>query len=206
MSVSHALRAPQARRLRKTSWRNPRLLIGVLLVFSSIALVVLLVASQDRTVRVYAADRQLSTGTVLDVDDLRIVNVHLDIVAERYISAEAGVPAEAQLSRPVGEGELLPHSALVSLGEDGRQPITVEVDHALSSAVQAGRLVDVWAVSEVIAAAAEVVEIRESASTFGTSGRVTVELLVDSDELPDLLEVQGRGDALTVLLADMGNR
>lgn len=206
MSTAHALRAPQARRLRKPSWRNPRLLIGALLVFASVGLVVLLVAAQDRTVPVYAADRQLSTGSVLDADDLRIVNVHLDTVADRYISAEAAVPTEAQLSRPVGEGELIPHSALVSLGEDGRQPVTVEVDHALSSAVEAGRLVDLWAVSDVIAAAAEVVEIRESSSSFGTGGGLTIELLVDSDELPDLLEAQGRGDALTVLLADMGNQ
>lgn len=206
MSTAHALRAPQVRRLRSPSWRNPRLLIGALLVLSSVALVILLVAAQDRTVRVYAADRQLSTGTVLAADDLRIVNVHLDVAADRYVSAEAEVPAEAQLSRPVGEGELLPHSALVSLGEDGRQPVTVEVDHALSSAVEVGRLVDVWAVSEVIAAAAEVVEIRESSSAFGTSGSLTIELLVDSEELPDLLDVQGRGDPLTVLLANMGNR
>ncbi len=208
------LRPPPARRLRGPSWRDPRLLVGLLLIVASVVSVVLLVAAQDRTVPVYAADRGLSTGATLEADDLRIVNVQLDAASEHYISAEAGVPPDAQLSRPVGEGELLPSSALVAGDADGRQPVTVEVEHTLSGSVEAGRLVDVWTASgfssaeaqgdvSLIAAAAEVADIWESQSTFGTSGGLTIELLVDPEELPGLLTAHGRGDSVTVLPADL---
>lgn len=207
------LRAAPARRLRVPSWRNPRLLLGVLTVLSSAALMVLLVTAQDRTVPVYAAEHGLSAGTVLADDDLRVVHVHLDAVAEHYVSAESAVPEEAQLSRPVSEGELLPASALVAVGADGRRPVTVEIEHALSGAVQAGHLVDVWAAQHedqggvtLIAAAAEVADIREPPSAFGTGGGLIIELLVAPEELPELLMAQGRGDPLTVLLAELRDR
>lgn len=212
-----ALRAPPAQRLRGPTWRNPRLLFGVLLVVASVVSVVVLVTAQDRTVPVYAADRALSTGTAVSTDDLRVINVQLDAVAEHYVSAEDDVPPDAQLGRPVAEGELLPVSALVAGGTEGRQAVTVDVEHSLSGSVETGRLVDVWSASgfssteeqgsvALIASAAEVADIWESQSAFGVSGGVTIELLVSPEELPDLLTAQSRGDSVTVLLADLSDR
>lgn len=210
---SHAENGPRAspaQRLRRPTWRDPRLLIGVALVLVSIAGVLLLVNTQNRTVPVYAVDRELSTGTPLEPDDLRVVHVQLDAAAEHYLSADVEPPTDMALIRPLAEGELLPAAALGSLDSDGRQAVTVEVHHDLARSVQPGRNVDVWSASgysaqqeetevAILAAAAEVTDIRESSSTFGTSGAVTVELLVNPDEVTELLAAMGAGDTLTVL-------
>ncbi|RJN31824.1 hypothetical protein [Nesterenkonia natronophila] len=188
------------------------MLIGIALILVSVVGMTLLVNSQNRTAPVYAADRELSTGTRLSADDLHVVHVRLDAAAEHYLSAEAEPPPDVELIRPLSEGELLPAAALAAVDSQLRQAVTVEVQHDLARSVQPGRSVDVWSASgystvddtgEVtrLATAAEVTDIRESSSTFGTSAAVTVELLVDPDEVTDLLAAFGAGDALTVLPA-----
>lgn len=208
------LQAPVASRLRRPSWRDPRLIAGVLLVLVSVVGTVLLVSAQDRTVPVYAANQGLSTGTELTQEDLRIVHVQLEDSAAAYLSAEAELPENAQLIRAVGEGELLPAAALAESDPDQRQPVTVEVHHELARAVEPGRLVDVWAAGgfsgpegqgeiTLLAAASEVAEIREASSGFGAAGTLTIELLVDPGELTGLLTAFGGGDTITVLPAGL---
>lgn len=198
-------------RLRRPSWRDPRLLGGILIVLLSTAAVVALVMSQDRTTAVYAAERQLSTGDQLSDDDVRVVHVQLDDLADHYLSAADPLPAEGLLLRAVLEGELIPRTALGESDPEGRQPVTVNVEQELARAVQVGRRVDVWAATaesptdeaavERLVTDAEVIDIRETASAFGSQSAVTVELLIEVPELPDLLAAEGSAAVLSVLPA-----
>lgn len=199
-----------AQRLRRPTWRDPRLLLGVTIVVLSVLGVLALLAAQDRTVPVYAADRPLSTGDHLEREDLRTVQVHIPEAADRYVSAEEGLPEGLQLTRMVGQGEILPAAALTEVTPDGLQAVTVQAEHDLARAVQPGRLVDVWAAAGPalsegasdavqLITAAEVTDIRESSSTFGTDDSVSVELLVLSEEVTELLTAQGEGAAISVL-------
>lgn len=207
-----------AQRLRRPSWRDPRLLLGVLIVLLSVGGVVLLLAAQDRTVSVYAADRQLSTGDQLAEEDLRVVDVRLPGAGEQYLAADAQLPEELQLTRMVGAGELLPAGALAEADPHGRRAVTVTAQHDLARAVQPGRLVEVWAATnssmteeepeaQRLVVAAEVTDVRESQSTFATAEAVTVELLVPDEELSELLTAIGEGATVSVLptAADAGN-
>ena len=54
---------PPGARLSKPSWKDPRLLVGLLLVLASVAGVVALVDAADRTVEAYAATRTSSSGS-----------------------------------------------------------------------------------------------------------------------------------------------
>ena len=211
--------APQpapARRLRRPAWFDPRMIIGVGLILVSVAGVIFLLNAQNRTLPVYAADRELSTGTQLSAEDLHTVHVQLDAAAEHYLSAEAELPPDVELLRPLSEGELVPAAALGAVDQQRRQAVTVDVQHALARSVQPGRSVDVWAASgfsaleqsgevTMLATAAEVTDIRESDATFEPGAAVTVELLVDPAEVPDLLAALGAGDELTVLPAGAGD-
>jgi len=199
-----------AQRLRRPTWRDPRLILGVLIVVLSVAGVLGLLTAQDRTVPVYAADRQLSTGDHLQPEDLRTVHVYIPEAAERYVSAEDDLPEGLQLTRMVGQGEMLPADAVTDVTSTGLQAVTVQAEHDLARAVQPGRLVDVWAASGPTAsdeapdatqlvAAAEVTDVRESSSTFAAAESVTVELLVASEELSELLTAQGEGAVISVL-------
>lgn len=82
--------AVAAARLKKPSWKDPRLLIGILLVLVSIAGVIALVGSADRTTQVYTAREDIAVGQVVAAADLSIVNVRLDDVESGYVTVEGG--------------------------------------------------------------------------------------------------------------------
>ncbi|GAA1136828.1 hypothetical protein [Nesterenkonia lutea] len=205
--------APAAERLRRPSWRDPRLLAGLLIVALSIAGVIALLASQNRTTQIYAADRLLTVGERITVEDLRVVEVQIDDVAESYLSAAEELPQGSVFVAAVAEGELVPRRAVAQEDLQGRQAVTVEVEHTLARGVDPGRMVDVWAADagalgqqqevqvERIAAGSQVSAITEASGTFGAQTAVTVELLVDPDELPALLAARSSSAMLSVVPA-----
>lgn len=210
--MSAAQPTQPSHRLRRPSWRDPRLITGVLLILASVAGVATLVAAQNTTHAVYAADRTLSTGDQLTEEDLRVVQVNIDDAVGHYLSADSELPENTQLLRLVSKGELIPAAALGEGDPEGRQAVTVAIDHELARGVQPGREVDVWSTApgedaaevDLLAAAAEVAEIREPDSGFAATSTVTVELLVDPEEITEILAASGTGSAITVLPATSG--
>ena len=80
----------EARRLRPPSWRDGRLVVGVLLILASVALGVRLVAAADQRVPVFAAARTLVPGERVEAADLARVDVTLGDAAGAYLPAEGG--------------------------------------------------------------------------------------------------------------------
>lgn len=212
MSMPTADDQQAAERLRRPGWKDPRLLVGVLIVLLSVAGVTALVSSQDRTVPVYAADRAFAVGEQLSEEDLRIVDVRIDEVSDHYLSAEEAPEADLQFVSVVDEGELIPQRAVDSADPQGRQAVTLEVDHALAQSVEPGRAVDLWAVSqgtvtedaddsraEQLVLAAEVSAVSESSSTFGSATVMTVELLIDPEDMHAVLEARSSAGALSII-------
>lgn len=138
------LPVPVARRLRRPSWRDARLLVGILLVLVAIVGTARLVASADDTRPVYAAARTLVPGEELSPDDLVAVPVRLSRDASLYLDATAPVAPGTFAVREVRAGELVPGSAL----GDGRladgRTVTVPVDPAAAAGYAAGTVADVW--------------------------------------------------------------
>ena len=66
-----------APRLSKPSWKDPRLLIGILLVLASVAGVVALVGNADSTVPMYAAKDALVVGQKITAESFTVVQVQL---------------------------------------------------------------------------------------------------------------------------------
>ncbi len=56
-------------RLKKPSWKDPRLLLGFLLVLASVAGVVSLVGAADQTTEVYAAKGPIAVGEKLTAEN-----------------------------------------------------------------------------------------------------------------------------------------
>lgn len=204
---------PPAQRLRRPSWRDPRLLTGVLMVALSISGVIALLTAQNQTTQVYAADRLLTVGDRLSPEDLRVVQVQIDELSGAYLPVADALPEDTAFIALVEEGELIPRRALAEEDPQGRQALTIEVEHTLARGVEPGRLVDVWSADagplgaqeevqvQQIAAGAQVSVITETSSSFGAQDRVTVELLVDPEELPALLGATSSASALSVVPA-----
>lgn len=135
---------PQARRLQRPSWRDPRLLIGVVIVLASTVLGSVLFSRADDTVPVYAAGRILTPGDPIAAGDVIVVRARLGEGAADYLPASAPLPADRYALREVRPGELLPATAIGTAAQAGRQVVGVQATSASASTVTAGMLVDVY--------------------------------------------------------------
>lgn len=150
--------APTATRSRPPGWRNPRLLLGLVLVAASVVLGARLLASADDTVPVWAVARDLPVGATVSVDDLQRRQVRFpdSATADAYLPADDALPVGSRLGREVSGGDLLPRSALAR--DDGpaleEVPISVVSDD-LPATVRQGSHVDVWVTPKVSAVAGQ---------------------------------------------------
>ena len=136
--------APPARRATRPGWRDPRIVLGVLIVAASVLAGAALLGSGEDTDTVWAVRKDLPEGTQLTADMVRQRAVHFADGADAVRYVTGPVPAGRTLSRPVGAGELLPRAAL---GGSSRHlvevPLRVDVDD-VPATVREGSTVDVW--------------------------------------------------------------
>lgn len=204
-----ATATPPARRAARSTWRDPRLVIGILIVAISVLAGTTLFNSADDVVPVWAARENLSSGSPVSTDDLarREIKFTSAADADRYLSADRTLPADATLLRAVGTGELLPRAALGagSSGPVTEVPLSVPAD-AVPQNVQTGSVVDVWVTPDAAAGGRQksvrifedvvVIAAPTSGSTFAPSGTrqiiVGVDAVVDG-ELAGSLATAARG-------------
>jgi hypothetical protein len=191
-------------RLRRPSWRDPRLLVGLALIALSVAAVVWIVRGADTTKPYLAAARDLAPGTLLTDDDLIIVNVRVG--SDEYVQGPDAAVGFV-VDRAVGEGELVPASALVAADSYTSRAIALESSMPLARGVGVGSTVDVWVTvgddagqrSELVGEGLAVTEIREAESSLGSSGGQTVYVAVPLPQVGDVLDaVSGDGEVSIV--------
>ena len=131
-------------RLKKPSWKDPRLLVGILLVLASVVGVVSLVAAADQTTEAYAASGPIAVGEKLTTDKLHRVKVRLGDVEQYYLTPEAGMADGLVAVQRIGKDQLVPRESLGQLDALDRKPVAVTIDEALPPQAVAGSRVDVW--------------------------------------------------------------
>ncbi len=135
---------PVVTRLQRPSWRDSRLLVGVLLLLLSTAVGAKVVASADHRVPTYAAAVALKPGDRLGAENLRPVDVSLGERSGAYLSAVTSLDPDSYALREVRPGELVPRSAVGTRAELAIAPVTVRVDATAAAALVPGSVVDVW--------------------------------------------------------------
>lgn len=137
-----ALPTPVAGRLQRPSWRDGRLLAGVLLVVLAMIAGALTLRHFDDSVTVLQASRTLEPGDQLRTGDVVAVGVRLQTPG-RYLTA---VPTDArgQVLREVRAGELIPSSAVGDASSLSVRTIAVPVSQTSAATLQRGAVVDVW--------------------------------------------------------------
>jgi len=147
-SRARATVSPPARRSERAGWRDPRLVVGLVIVAASVLLGARLLGSADDSVAVWALGADARAGTTLQPADLEMHRVRFSDPeeADRYVPASSRVPPGAILLRDVGAGELLPRAALGDGASDPLVEVPVAVPaEAVPSTVRPGSVVDVWA-------------------------------------------------------------
>jgi hypothetical protein len=204
----------EAPRLRRPGWKDPRLLAGLLLVLLSVAGVVALVQSLDRSDGYWAAAGDLAPGDVIDADQLTVVQARLGDAADDYLPASTPLPEGHSVVGTVRQGEMLPADALAPVDPESRQAVSLTVDDPLPEGTGAGARVDVWIAEadgnqgygapELVAPSAELAQVSEASGSFGTTGETTVQILVGPEQLPLVLDAKGNGASISVVPALVG--
>ena len=204
---------PVATRLQRPSWRDSRLLIGLLLVLAATALGAKAVASADDRMPVFAAATALKPGDRLTADNVIRIDVALGDGAAEYLSATGAVPPEHFVLREIRRGELVPASAVGGRDQVSVQPVTIRVEANSVSSLVAGSVVDVWVSKRDPAATQEryqpaalalravsVAWIPTDQGAFGVSASTKpVQVLVGTTDVPVLITAMDDQSRITLV-------
>lgn len=192
--------SPPAVRLNRPGWRDPRLLLGVVLVALSVALGSWLVSAAARTVPVYAAEGALVPGDVVSADRLVVAQVPVGETSAHYLSGSRPVPEGLTVVRTVGDGELVPLSALASGDRVDVRPVAITPTTPLPSAVVEGSRVDLWFVPEATAGPSGPAGSAEAGTDPGSARELAAGLTVAEVSGPDGGFALGTGVTVHVLV------
>lgn len=198
-----------AARLRRPSWKDPRLLVGILLVLVSVAGVVFLVNGADRTTEVYAARDGIAVGEELTPENVVRAKVRLGETEQHYIPVESGLPEGMVAVQRIGKDQLVPRASLGEVDDLDRKPVAISVEGTLPSQAVAGARVDVWVAQpdakngfsepKLLLPGAEIAEVAEGSSALGSTKTTVLMVLVEDGQMPALLGAQANDAKISVV-------
>ena len=208
--------ASAARRVSAPSWRDPRLLIGVVLVLVSVVVGARVVGSAQQTVGVRALSHAVGAGQPLTDADLHVVQVHLDdATTVTYLGATEALGTGLVALRGLGAGELVPRAALGRTADLTARPVTVPVAGNVPQGVEVGALVDLWVVRaaretgavgsredsepERLVEAAEVSAVVTGGGALGARSGADVQVVVPLGAMPAVLQAVSDDDDLVLI-------
>ncbi|MGX9900398.1 hypothetical protein ACW0JT_11725 [Arthrobacter sp. SA17] len=196
-------------RLKKPSWKDPRLLVGLLLVLASVVGVVSMVGAADQTTDVYVAREAIAVGERLTADNTARAKVRLGELEELYISGEAGLPDGLVAVQRIGKDQLLPKESLGKPDELDRKPVAITIDEPLPDQALAGSRVDVWVAQpdtrngfsepSMLLPGAEIAQVTPGSTALGSSRSTVLMVLVSDDQMPKLLGSQANKAKISVV-------
>lgn len=195
-------------RLRRPRWKDPRLIVGIVLVVASVLMGALLVSRLAETTPVLVARSPIVPGDVIGPENLATVEMRLGEQDGLYVGSLDAVPSGAVATRTVQAGELIPLSAVGQSSDVPLRPIVIPVDATVAESVAPGATVELWHTSpesddgtsadaELLVSAGIVRNIDEGSSLGMRS--MAVEVLVPQTDLPAVLKVLSRDERLDVI-------
>lgn len=198
MSTPQSLPMPRARRLARPSWRDPRLLGGLVLVLLAVGGTARVVQAADHSVTVYAAREALVPGQQLAAGDIVATRVNIAGGSGGYLRVDAGLDEGAVVVASVGAGQLVPEVAVGSASDVLVRALTIPVERSSALVLARGDRVDVW-----VAEHAPSADARAGTETFQDPRRLLDDVSVASvpDTRPGLGAV-GSGVGVQVLVPE----
>lgn len=205
--------ATVARRVSAPSWRDPRLVVGVVLVLTSVVVGARVVGAAGDTVGVWALARPVGAGQTVLTADLVVVQVGLEEGTLRsYVPATTELSEGAVALRGLGAGELLPAASLGRVGDLTSRPVTVPVEGAIPPGIGVGALVDVWVVRPAapgtgggaappqrLVEAAEVSAVVDGGGALSARSGADVQVIVPAGSMSAVLQAVSDDDDLVLV-------
>ncbi|MFC6707829.1 hypothetical protein [Flexivirga alba] len=142
-TAADELPKPAAHRLQRPSWRDSRLVAGVLLVLVATIGGAVAMRHYDNSVEVLQASHSLVPGQKVGSSDVHVVKVRIDKAGGTYLSANDPLP-KGEVLREVRAGELVPRSAVGTSTEVTVKAVALPVETSQSANLVKGSVVDVW--------------------------------------------------------------
>jgi hypothetical protein len=149
--------SPTPRRVRAPSWRDPRLVAGIVLVLGSVLLGAKIISGANHSYRMLAVSHDLAAGTMLTARDVTIVRVHLTDRGRGVYASDDGDVVGKQLNRALASGELIPASALAKPAALTTVTIPLAVDAA--PRISPGQRIEVWLSTKLCPSAVELADV-----------------------------------------------
>lgn len=177
--------SPEPRRVRRPSWVDARLIVGITLVLGSVLIGARVLGGSDRTYAVIAVTHDVERGTVLGADDLHVVRVWLPADRRRVYLTQRAAAVGKQLGHALARDELVPQSVL------GSPPALTRIAVALAPnaapPLAPGERVSLWLTSAscppvLIAGAVTVQQVRDASSgSFGSDAAQVIDIAVAAE-------------------------
>ena len=192
--------------------------VGVAIVAVSVVAGARLLAAADDSVAVRSVASDMGPGDRLTEDDLVSQRVRFsdDADLDRYFTVDDELPADLELTRGIGAGELLPRAAVGSAGDSELLQVRIAVDNEqVPSAVSAGSVVHVYLVSatgdgkgsptgEPALEAVTVVDAPPVEDNFAATGNRTIDVVVSEGEAQDYFAERAELDDPVVTVVKVG--
>ena len=206
----------EAPRIRTPGWRDPRLIVGVILVVLSVAGVVALMQAADSRQGYWAASVDVVPGVKVKPEDFHVVQASMSEASDIYWSAEQDLPSEFYVASTILQGEFLAQRQVNEADPGGRQQVGVRISEDMPASVATGSRADVWVAladsdgrgfeePHKLISSAEVVGIDDNTSTFAAADTTTVYLMLSQDALPGVLDAQANGAKISLVPSISGD-
>lgn len=194
-------------------WGDARFFIGIVLIVASIAGVWFVVTASRQTVAVFTAAHTIGPGEVVSADALRVVDVSLGQLGQRYLTP--GELAEGSVAtRTIEEGELVPASAIGAAASARTTTVVVRSAIDVPASVGEGAVVELWSAPRIeqgrygtpaiLVADATVASVTRDDSMIG-GGSAMLELIIPRSAVADTLAAVAAEAALSVVPAPGGH-
>jgi hypothetical protein len=197
-------------RLSPPSWRDRRLVVGVLLVVLAVAATTAVITRSDDTTAMYAARHVLVPGQALTAADVQVVRVRLGAVQDHYLAGRRPPPAGAVVLRTVPAGELVPVAAVGRADQVDVRPVSLTVGSGTAHDLRAGALVDVWvaaggprsgtfATPVKLVSSATVASVVDDGGALSGDSTAAVDVLLDEVQIPQILAAVDSGARISLV-------
>ena len=203
--------------MHKPGFKDPKLIVGLILILISIAGVIGIIRINNQTYTYYTAKNDISIGQKITPDMLIEKQVNLGDSKDRYLSREQLESGKYIAVRQIPAGELISSASAHENIQERRRLVTVTLDRGIASTLKAGERVDIWVISsgkekqkvpegegneseqKPLVQNAEISTIAVDEGVLGANGHANVQLWIESEKLPDILHAMSSETKITLV-------
>ena len=193
-------------------WRDPRLIIGIVLILGALLAGTMAVHLANRNERYYVAAQTLVVGSPIDPQKLKLVEMNPGQSGTNYLKV-GQLSKDRTLNRTVKQGELLPRSAL-SKEKAGMRSLVLNLGTELPAGTEKGDALELWQLPASAHGSSDVEEqeyaqkltghailrdIRDPSANVAARTKPSIEVVVDQQDLPAVLAAVGRNSQIVAI-------